>query len=168
MTLAALLIRLAVAAGLCLLGVAAYWGWNRLQLRRLSRGTAGHLRGLESMRAGVPGILYFTTPDCTVCITTQRPALNRLQQEMGNNVQIVEVDASAQPELANYWGVLSVPTTFIIDGGGQPRHINHGVTNQSKLRRQLDEACADAPVEEAVAAGVGPDGATEPILKGNK
>jgi thiol-disulfide isomerase/thioredoxin len=146
---AQLIIRLAVAIAISLLGMAAFWGWNRLQLRRLS-GSGGKLRGLETMQNGAPGILYFTTPDCQVCLSTQKPALQRLQAELGAGVQIVEVDATIQPELADYWGVLSVPTTFIIDKSGQPRHINHGMTSQDKLRRQLQDpqpGAAEAELE---------------------
>ncbi len=134
-----LLVRLAMAVGLCLLGIAAYWGWNKFQLRRLSGARGRRLLGLEAMQAGMPGILYFTTPDCQVCKTTQRPALNRLEAELAGGIQIIEVDATVQPELADYWGVLSVPTTFIIDSQGQPRHINHGVTGKEKLRRQVED-----------------------------
>jgi thioredoxin-like negative regulator of GroEL len=140
MDLAQLLVRLAIAVAISLLGIATFWGWNHFQLRRLGAATGGRLRGLEAMQTGVPGVLYFTTPDCQVCITTQKPALSRLQAELGAGVQIVEVDATVQPELADYWGVLSVPTTFIIDSGGQPRHINHGLTSKDKLRRQIEEA----------------------------
>jgi thioredoxin 1 len=134
-----LLFRLAIAVGLCLLGIAAYWGWNKFQLRRLNSARGGRLMGLETMQAGVPGILYFTTPDCQVCITTQKPALRRLETEMAGGLQIIEVDATVRPELADYWGVLSVPTTFIIDSQGQPRHINHGMTGKEKLRRQIED-----------------------------
>ena len=134
-----LLVRLAMAVGLCLLGIAAYWGWNKFQLRRLSGARGRRLLGLDSMRAGMPGILYFTTPDCQVCKTTQKPALKRLEAELAGGIQIIEVDATVQPELADYWGVLSVPTTFIIDSQGQPRHINHGMTGKEKLRRQVEE-----------------------------
>ena len=140
MTVVPVLIRLLIAVALGLLGVAAFWGWNRFQLRRLNRAQGGALRGLETMQAGVPGILYFTTPDCQVCLSTQKPALRRLEADLGaGGIQIVEVDATAQPELANYWGVLSVPTTFIIDSTGQPRHINHGLTNKDRLRRQIED-----------------------------
>ena len=135
-----LLVRLSIALALSLLGIAAFWGWNRFQLRRLGRVGGGPLRGLETMQSGVPGILYFTTPDCQVCLTTQKPALKRLEAELGAGVQIVEVDATARRDLADYWGVLSVPTTFIIDGQGQPRQINHGLTSKDKLRRQIEES----------------------------
>jgi thioredoxin-like negative regulator of GroEL len=158
-----LLIRLFIALALSLLGIAAFWGWNRFQLRRLGRVGGGPLRGLETMQSGVPGILYFTTPDCQVCLTTQKPTLKRLEAELGDGIQIVEVDATAQRELADYWGVLSVPTTFIIDGQGQPRHINHGLTSKDKLRRQIEESqqgSADLAAETSTAlrrAGAGPN-----------
>ena len=139
MSVAQLFVRLALAVGLCLLGIVAYWGWNKFQLRRLSVQRGGRLMGLEAMQAGVPGILYFTTPDCQVCQTTQKPALKRLEAELAGGLQIIEVDATVQPELADYWGVLSVPTTFIIDSQGQPRHINHGMTGKEKLRRQIED-----------------------------
>ena len=144
MTAEQVLVRLAIAVGLCLCGLAAYWGWNKFQLRRLGGARGRRLLGLETMQAGVPGILYFTTPDCQVCKTTQRPALKRLEAELAGGLQIIEVDATERPDLANYWGVLSVPTTFIIDGQGQPRHINHGLTGKEKLRRQLGDAQAAA------------------------
>jgi thiol-disulfide isomerase/thioredoxin len=153
-----LLIRLLIAMGLSLLGLAAYWGWNRIQLRRLGRKPEGKLRGLETFQPGVPGVLYFTTPDCQVCLTTQKPALRRLEAEMGSGVQIVEVDATVRPDLADYWGVLSVPTTFIIDAQGQPHHINHGLTGKEKLRRQL-EATRQGNGEARVAAPALPQAA---------
>ena len=139
------LVRLLIAGGLGLVGLALYQGWNRFQLRRLSSAPASRLNGLEAFRAGVPGILYFTTPDCQVCLTTQKPALRRLEAELGEGVQIIEVDASQRPELADYWGVLSVPTTFIIDGNGQPQHINHGLTSKDKLKAQLAATRAAGP-----------------------
>jgi len=38
----------------------------------------------------------------------------------------------AQPEIASQWGVLSVPTTFVIDAQGNPRYVNHGVAPLDK------------------------------------
>ena len=115
------------------------------------------------MQTGVPGILYFTTPDCQVCLTTQKPALKRLEAELGAGIQIIEVDATAQHDLADYWGVLSVPTTFIIDAHGQPRHINHGLTGKDKLRRQIEDTLqgsADLAADPSTAprrVGAGPN-----------
>jgi hypothetical protein len=52
---------------------------------------------------------------------------------------VIEIDASLQPELASQWGVVSVPTTFILDSQGQPKHVNHGLTSAEKLLKQLNE-----------------------------
>jgi thioredoxin 1 len=112
-----------------------YWLVNKVLISR----ARGKRLGLESIQPGVPAILYFTTPTCVPCRTVQRPALARLVERLGESVQVVEIDASAQPELANYWGVLSVPTTFIIDSRGRPRRINHGIANVEKLQGQIEE-----------------------------
>lgn len=134
-----ILTRLLIALALIALGVGLYLAWNRWQVWRLSRGRAVSLPGLETIRLGVPAVLYFTTPDCVPCRTTQRPALERLKAELADNLQVVEIDATVQPNLADQWGVLSIPTTFIIDASGQPRRVNHGVTSTAKLKQQLDE-----------------------------
>ncbi len=133
--------RLGLALVLIAFGVGLYWGWNKLQLRRLGRrGGPDVLRGLEGLRPGASAILYFTTPDCQVCHTAQRPALQRLQADLGDGLQVVEVDAAAQTDLADYWGVLSVPTTFIIGTDGRPHSMNHGLTSKEKLLHQIQAA----------------------------
>ncbi len=118
-------------------GIGLYGLTNHVVLKRASR--KGY-RGLGNFRYGIPAILYFTTPTCAPCKTLQRPALQSLKETLGSKVQIIEIDASASPDIADYWGVLSVPTTFIIDKKGEPLHINHGVTLADKLRKQLNEA----------------------------
>jgi hypothetical protein len=52
---------------------------------------------------------------------------------------VVEIDAAQQPDQASRWGILSVPTTILLDPTGKPRHINNGVTSAEKLRRQISE-----------------------------
>jgi thioredoxin 1 len=130
--------RLVIAAGLIALGWGAYWAWSRVQLKRLAGARAAQVRGLEGSRPGVPAVLYFTTPDCAVCKAAQRPALQRLQERLGEAVQVIEVDACEQPGVADYWGVLSVPTTFIVDAQGRPRTVNHGLASAEKLQRQVE------------------------------
>jgi thioredoxin 1 len=100
---------------------------------------------LEGSRPGVPAVLYFTTPDCAVCKAAQRPALQRLRERLGEAVQVIEIDACEQPAVADYWGVLSVPTTFIIDAQGQPRAVNHGLASLEKLTRQLETLRPEPP-----------------------
>ena len=124
-------IRLGLTIVLILAGAGFWLLTNRLILRRAKQ-NAPALGNI-----GVPMILYFTTPTCAPCKTYQRPALEQVKQALGNRLQIVEVDASTQPEVASQWGVLSVPTTFILDANGEPRHINHGPTSAARLLKQL-------------------------------
>jgi thiol-disulfide isomerase/thioredoxin len=133
----ALLGRAAPALVIILGGLAGYWAFNRLLLRRArhNRASGG---GLLLDEPGVPAILYFTTPECLPCKTIQRPALHRLQERLGERLRVIEVDAQQRPDLASQYGVLSVPTTFIIDASGALRHVNHGVTRAETLLRQLE------------------------------
>ena len=130
-----ILIRGLWAAAIIGAGLALYWLVNRILLARLR----GKRLGLDSIRPGIPAILYFTTPGCAPCKAVQRPALQNVQALLGERLQVIEVDAEARPDLANYWGVLSVPTTFIIDARGEPRRVNHGVASTDKLLGQLEE-----------------------------
>jgi thiol-disulfide isomerase/thioredoxin len=121
---------------LLLLSAAALAAWRLVQWRAArSRDAAG--LGLIGYRAGLPAILYFTAPDCAPCETVQQPALARLAERFPGRLQILEVDAAAQPALADAWGVLAVPTTFLIDGAGRPRRVNHGPTREKTLMAQL-------------------------------
>jgi thiol-disulfide isomerase/thioredoxin len=128
--------RLLFAAGLIVLGIAVWSVVNRLSIRRLAaRASDDPL--LSDLRTGVPAIVYFTTPFCVPCRTLQRPALDELEAELGLSIQVVQVDASEQPDVADRWGVFSAPTTFILDGEHRPRQVNRGVATVDRLKQQV-------------------------------
>jgi thiol-disulfide isomerase/thioredoxin len=128
--------RLIVLLILVGVGALAYQGFRRWQVRRAA-GIAPTDPVLVHRRPGIPAILYFTSPTCVPCKTVQRPALQALLAEMGDTVQVIEVNALEQTEVANRWGVMSIPTTFILDRQGTPRQVNYGVTNPDTFKRQL-------------------------------
>lgn len=130
--------RVILALGLIAVGLLAYRLWVRLQLGRNGLAIPGYRRGR-------PAILYFTAPGCLPCQTVQRPALDELTQQFGPRLQILEIDALQHPTLADSWGVLSLPTTFLIDSAGRPRRVNHGAARALKLRDQLAEIGEWAP-----------------------
>lgn len=81
------------------LGVAAYLLANRLILSKAE----SKVKRFAAYQSGQPAIVYFTTPTCAPCKTVQRPAIERLKQKLGKRLQVLEVDASAQPGLAQDW-----------------------------------------------------------------
>ena len=128
-----ILTRLIWAAALAGSAALLYWLFNRILL---SQGNNRRL-GMERVRPGKPALLYFTTPQCAPCKTVQRPAIEKLRARMGDALQVIEFDASAELEIARAWNVMSVPTTYILDASGEPRQVNHGVASADKLYQQI-------------------------------
>ena len=82
-------------------------------------------------------IIYFTTSTSVLCETVQRPAIRKLQDRLGNGLEVLVIDITRQPELANYWGIYTVPTTILIDPTGELIHINRGSVRAETLLLQM-------------------------------
>jgi len=128
-----ILLRFGLAVGIIVLGVSGYWLLNQ---RLLSR-AGNNLTSLLNPLPNKPTIIYFTTPDCAPCKTVQRPALDKLSNLLGEKLHVVEIDATERPDLAKIWGVMSVPTTFLLNSRGEARYVNNGVARVEKLMEQL-------------------------------
>jgi thiol-disulfide isomerase/thioredoxin len=132
-----MLIRTGIALALIGFAFGAYLVATRWQIGQIARQANGH-PVLDGLRQGIPAIVYFWSEACAPCKAVQSPAVKQLVSKLGpNGVQIVEINALEHPELADAWGVFGLPTTFIVDSSGQPRHVNHGVARVEKLERQL-------------------------------
>lgn len=128
-----LLLRALLALGIIAGGLFLYWCVNQ----RLLFKAKNNLLSLFVALPHKPVIVYFTTPDCAPCKTVQRPALNQVLLTMGETLQVIEIDATEKPDLAKQWGVMSVPTTFVLDSRGRARYVNNGVARVEKLMEQL-------------------------------
>ena len=128
-----LLLRFVSAVGIMFLGVGAYWLVNQFLLSRAKNSVHSLLSPLPNK----PVIVYFTTPDCAPCKTVQRPALEKLTSMLGEKLHVVEIDATEHPDLAKTWGVMSVPTTFLLNSRGEARYVNNGVARVEKLMEQI-------------------------------
>lgn len=128
--------RILIATALLITGFVVYQLLHKQQIRRLAAQAITDPL-LAGLRPGIPTIVYFTTPGCVPCQTQQQPALSKLQTDLGENVQVVKIDATQQPDDADRWGVMSAPTTFVLDETGTPRSVNHGVADADKLKKQL-------------------------------
>ena len=130
---AEILLRFGLAIGIIGLGAFAYWLINQRLLTR----ARNNVFTLFNKLPNKPVLVYFTTPDCAPCKTVQRPAIDRVSNLLGEKLEVVEINAYEQPDLAKTWGVLSVPTTFLIDERGEARYVNNGVARAEKLLEQI-------------------------------
>jgi thiol-disulfide isomerase/thioredoxin len=130
---AEILSRFLFAIGIIILGAAAYWLINQRLLVRARNNVFTLFKTLPKK----PVIVYFTTPDCVPCKTVQRPAIDRVITLFGEKLQVIEIDAYERPDLAKVWGVMSVPTTFLLDSQGEARYVNNGVARAEKLMEQI-------------------------------
>ncbi len=113
---------------------AAYAGWLRLRLGRLA--DASIPAALQQLvQPGRPAILYFTTDGCVQCRLQQAPALERLVAATG--IAVHQVDALTQSDLTSFYGVMTVPTTVVLDPQRRPKAINYGLAPLQKLQEQV-------------------------------
>jgi thiol-disulfide isomerase/thioredoxin len=120
--------RVFITALLILAGTAVYWLLRQGHLRRLNRVVGG-----ETAVSPHPTVLYFHSDTCAAC-PTQARYLDRLE---ATGVTIRSIDAEAERETAAEYGVFTLPTTILVDGRGQVRQVNYGLTPTHKLARQV-------------------------------
>jgi hypothetical protein len=120
---------LAVAAGALL---AMVLGTRALAARRAAQAQALPVPDVWSTLGarpdGRPAVVLFTTPSCAECAT---------QRALLSGVRVIEVDASAQPQVAARFGVLTAPTTAVLDPEGGVKAVNHGFAGPERLAAQL-------------------------------
>jgi thiol-disulfide isomerase/thioredoxin len=132
-----LLERLLLLSMILLMSAAAVCLWRCVMRRRLA-----HIASVDApnfvrelVRGETPAILYFATPECAQCRFQQSPILEQLSERV--RVAVYAVDAVAQQELASFYGVMTVPSTVVLDPRLQPVAVNHGLATSEKLHRQI-------------------------------
>ncbi|OHE61301.1 MAG: hypothetical protein A2Z99_14040 [Treponema sp. GWB1_62_6] len=127
-----ILIRVAMSALVIAAGAAA---WILLGRATLARAGNSAMK-LEGYKRGIPALVYFSSPYCVPCKAVQRPAVDRFRNKAGQSVQVIEVDVSARPEIAESWSVFSTPTTVLVDSFGRARKSNPGIASMDTLLKQ--------------------------------
>lgn len=125
--------RVLIAAGLVLVGLALYRAGLFLQHRRAAS-------SIKNSQANRPLLLIFTSPTCAPCKLQQIPIVEKLMPEWGEKIDTLVVDVTEQPEMANQYGVWSLPTTIVVDAAQKVIAVNQGVANERKLREQFSRA----------------------------
>jgi thiol-disulfide isomerase/thioredoxin len=121
---------------LLMMGLWVMWRW--WQHRRFGELQQQSLPGFlaQQVMVGQPAILYFTNDGCVQCKVQQTPVLERFAAATG--VPVHRLDAVEQPDLADFYGVMTLPTTVVLDRQRRPVAINYGVAPLQKLREQVE------------------------------
>ncbi len=136
--------RLLILIAFAIVLVAGYYGLRAWQGWRLRALQAAPRLGVDSPLAGVlaelaangPTLLYFTTETCAQCRFQQAPILQQLQA-MCASLPVLTLDAVQRQDLAGYFGIMTVPSTVLLDAQHRPVAINHGVAPLQKLQAQV-------------------------------
>jgi thioredoxin-like negative regulator of GroEL len=91
------------------------------------------------VQSAVPTVLHFSADWCGPCAAVRRvvgQVIADLSRSAHPPVE-VEVDIDEHPLLAKKLGVMSLPTTFIFDGGAIERFRISGVPTSADLRTAL-------------------------------
>lgn len=84
-----------------------------------------------------PCVIDFFATWCGPC-KRLGPILEELAEEYDGKIVIYKVDIDQQEELAQYFGIQSVPTMFLCPKDGQPQ-IAQGALPKAELKRAIKE-----------------------------
>jgi thioredoxin 1 len=139
--------RIVMAIGLVIVGVVAYrvllLAQQRLVLRRAQSGQG----------SGRATLLVFTSPTCAPCKLQQLPIVNRLMAEWSDKIEMRVIDVTEQSEVAQQYGVWSLPTTIVLKTDRNVVAINQGVASEKKLREQFERATVGQAVSRQLVTG---------------
>jgi thiol-disulfide isomerase/thioredoxin len=127
------LVAIAIAMAGLVIGVRRWSQWRLAELRE----SPPDWQILGTAPDGRPAILAFSTPGCAVCRSAQQPALDLLGRQLVDQVRILKIDLTEQPDVASKYGVLTAPTTVILGADGRIVSYNNGFAPADQLAAQL-------------------------------
>jgi thioredoxin 1 len=87
----------------------------------------------EVLGSNVPVIVEFGAPWCRPCKAIE-PALTEIAAESGGRVRLVKLDIDANLGVPSRYGVLSIPTVILFEGGEAQETIV-GAHGKSRYQR---------------------------------
>jgi thioredoxin-like negative regulator of GroEL len=127
--------RLLIAAAFFAFGIAVFKFIRFITAKKVGE----NLAALHGRQRGAPLIVYFTSPNCGVCKAAQTPALNSLQENFSQELQVITINVDEDRKTARLWKVMTLPTTFVFNANDRLVHHNIGFADAANLFRQLNE-----------------------------
>ena len=133
---AALLFVFGVGLMALVIAVRAWWHRRLRGLRTTGRAPLWSALGTEP--DGRPAVVVFSTPGCTACRTAQYPAIEAVESQLGGTLRVMHVDIAGRPEVGRSVGVLTAPSTIVLDKEGRIESFNQGFAPVEQLLAQLN------------------------------
>jgi hypothetical protein len=114
-----------------------------LASRLVSVAITRHLRILSGnridARPGYPELLYFWTNECTLCKPQelQIAQARRILERSGVKLRVRRINAHEDAALVHSMGVMTVPTTVVLDQEGKVSAWNPGLTSARRIVHQM-------------------------------
>lgn len=89
----------------------------------------------EVLQSNTPVFIDFWATWCGPC-RMMAPVVEELAQSMGDSVKVCKIDIDQNPELAEKYGVMSIPTFIVIKNGSETARIV-GVTPKTELEKMV-------------------------------
>ncbi len=89
----------------------------------------------EVLQSETPVLLEFTAVWCGPCKMLE-PVLKDIAKEYTGRLKVVKVDADQNPNLANRFGVMGIPTTMLFKGKDVPVRVT-GFLPKPRLLKKI-------------------------------
>ena len=89
----------------------------------------------EVLKSGKPVLIDFYADWCGPC-KMQSPVVDEIAEELGDTIKVGKVNVDEQPELAEKYEVMSIPTILIIKNGEIAKQFI-GLTSKAQLIENL-------------------------------